>query len=114
MLIDFEELPRSAMEHFKGGEKTTYARMYNDELNRIMKVTLEPGASIGLHRHETNSEIVFIISGRGQMITEGETEELRAGICSYCPAGSEHTLINTGEDELILFAVVSEQIETAD
>lgn len=114
MLIDFEELPRVANAQFKGGEKTVFARTYNDELNRIMKVTLEPGASIGLHRHETSSEIAFIVSGKGQMITDGQTEELRAGMCSYCPAGSEHTLINTGEDELVLFAVVPQQIETAD
>lgn len=114
MRIDFEELPRFAMECYNGGEKITYTRMYNDELNSIMKVTLEPGASIGLHHHETSSEILFIISGKGRVVTNGETEELRAGICSYCPAGSEHTIINTGEDELILFTVIPEQIETAD
>ena len=106
MLIDFEEIPRTAIENFRGGEKTTFARMYNDERNRIMKVTLEVGASIGLHTHDTSSEIVFIVSGKGRMITNGEPEELRAGMCSYCPKGSEHTLINVGEDELILFAVV--------
>lgn len=106
MLIDFEELPRSVNEHFKGGEGVTNIRACTDGLNRIMKVTLEVGASIGLHKHEDSSETVFIVSGKGRMITNGEAEELRAGMCSYCPKGSEHTLINAGEDELVLFAVV--------
>ena len=106
MHIDFEELPRTSNEHFKGGDGVTNIRAFNDEINRIMKVTLERGSSIGLHKHENNSEIVFIISGKGKMITNGQAEELRAGMFSYCPMGSEHTLINIGEDELILFAVI--------
>ena len=64
MRIDFEELPRTSNEHFKGGDGVTNIRAFNDEINRIMKVTLERGSSIGLHKHENNSEIVFIISGK--------------------------------------------------
>lgn len=106
MLIDFEELPRTVNERFKGGEGKVNIRAFADDNARIMKVTIEPNSSIGLHKHEDNSEIVFIVSGRGRMVTDGAAEELRAGMCSYCPRGSEHTLINAGEDELVLFAVI--------
>lgn len=110
MLFEYDKIDEIRMPHFKGGEKEAIAKMYNDDLNRIMLGRLEPGASIGLHTHETNSEIVYIISGRGIVIMDGEIEELYPGICHYCPKGHTHTMINNREDEdLVIFAVIPEQ-----
>lgn len=50
---EYEEFP-----NFKGGEKSLYAKMFHDEKNRIIYGKLIPGASIGVHTHETNSEII--------------------------------------------------------
>ncbi len=108
MLIDFDKIVHSTIENFRGGEKNTRMAMYTDDVNRIMKVTLRPGASIGLHRHTTSSEIIFVITGSGVMTCDGVEEELRSGLCSYCPIGSEHTLRNSGQDELVFYAVVPE------
>lgn len=110
MLIDFDKIIHTTIEGFRGGEKNTRMAVYTDNTNRIMKVTLRPGASIGLHRHTTSSEIVFVITGTGIMTCDGEEEQLRAGLCSYCPLGSEHTLRNEGEDELVFYAIVPEHI----
>ena len=52
---EYEEFP-----NFKGGEKSLYAKMFHDEKNRIIYGKLIPGASIGVHTHETNSEIIYI------------------------------------------------------
>ena len=110
MLFEYDKIPETVIPNFKGGEKEAIAKMYSDGLNRIMLGRLKPGASIGLHTHETNSEIVYIISGRGIVIIDGETEELYPGICHYCPKGHTHTIINNREDEdLVIFAVVPEQ-----
>ncbi len=110
MLFEYDKIPETVIPNFKGGEKEAIAKMYSDGLNRIMLGRLKPGASIGLHTHETNSEIVYIISGRGIVIIDGETEELYPGICHYCPKGHTHTMINNREDEdLVIFAVVPEQ-----
>lgn len=110
MIIDFDTIIHSTIEGFRGGEKNTRLGMYADSANRIMKVTLRPGASIGLHKHTTSSEIIFIITGAGVMTCDGVEERLRAGLCSYCPMGSEHTLRNEGQDELVFYAVVSEHV----
>lgn len=110
MLFEYDKIPETIIPNFKGGEKEAIAKMYSDGLNRIMLGRLKPGASIGLHTHETNSEIVYIISGRGIVIIDDETEELYPGICHYCPKGHTHTMINNREDEdLVIFAVVPEQ-----
>ena len=65
MLIDFDRIPETLLPHFYGGEGTARAKMHADGLNRITVGTLVPGASIGLHTHETNSEIVYILRGTG-------------------------------------------------
>lgn len=111
MLIDFDKAAHSTIENFRGGEKDTRMAVYTDHENRIMKASLCPGASIGLHKHTTSSEIIFVIAGSGVMTCDGVEENLRAGLCSYCPIGSEHTLRNTGRDELVFYAVVPEHAE---
>ena len=109
MRIDFEQLDETIIPQFYGGEKETVARMYADAHNKIMLGHLEPGASIGLHAHQTSSEMIYILSGSGTALCDGVTEAMQPGCCHYCPKGHTHSLINTGSEPLLFFAVVSEQ-----
>ncbi len=109
MILDFETIPEQELVHFYGGEKTYYARISNDGKNKIMRGRLIPGASIGLHTHETTSETIFYISGSGTAICDGTPERVYAGICHHCPKGSAHTVINDGDEDLVFYAVVPEQ-----
>ena len=83
--------------------------MYTDERNKIIRGRLIPGASVGGHKHETGSEIVFVLSGEATAFTDGEEERLSAGQCHYCPKGHSHTLRNDGPEDFVFFAVVVEQ-----
>ena len=112
MLIGFDKTPETLLPHFYGGEGTARAKMHADGLNRIMVGTLVPGASIGLHTHETNSEIVYILRGTGTAWIDGGTESLRPGVCHYCPKGHRHGMINDGTEDLVLFTVVPEHEPT--
>ena len=103
MLIDFSDIEEKPLEHFKGGEGTFFARMFTDPKVKIMRGRLEHGASIGLHTHEGNSEIVFILEGKGKMLCDGRYEELSAGSCTYCPEGHDHSLINDSKGDLIFY-----------
>lgn len=75
-MIDFSKMDETPLHNFKGGEGDTMARMYVDDLNRIMKSRLAPGCSIGLHTHDTSSEIIFILSGTGTALLDGQEEIL--------------------------------------
>jgi len=101
---DFKDIP-----NFKGGEGVFRAAIVSDEMNKILKAILPPASSVGLHTHDTSSEIIFILSGSGKTVCDGKTESVTAGDCLYCKKGSAHTLINDGEDDLIFYAVVPEQ-----
>lgn len=108
MKLDFNSMEEQELKNFKGGEKSVFARMYFDGKTRIMIGRMEKGASIGMHTHETSSETVFVLSGTGTMIYDGETETLEKGTCSFCPIGHTHSLMNNAEEPLIFAAVVPE------
>lgn len=109
MIINFETMDETVIPHFKGGEKELAAQMYVDELGKIMHGRLIPGATIGLHTHETNSEIIFILAGEGKTVYDDGEERVKPGMCHYCPKGHAHALINDGATDLEFYAVVPEQ-----
>ena len=106
MIIKFDEIKEKELQAFHGGEGALIANMFVDEKNKILRGKLIPGASVGVHRHVPSSEIIFILSGKGKSICDGKEELLFAGDCHYCPKGSEHCLINVGEEDLLFYAVV--------
>lgn len=109
MIIDFNKLDTTVIKNFYGGEKDTVAKMFSDNINRIMQGKLEPGASIGFHKHETSSEIIYILQGKAKVIYDDGEEQLEAGMCHYCPKGHSHSFINNGNEALITFAIVLQQ-----
>ena len=109
MIIDFQTIEETVIPQFKGGEKEFAVKMHTDSLNKIMRGRLIPGASIGLHTHETGSEIIYILQGRGKVLYDCVYEPVESGLCHYCPKGHSHSLINDSDADLIFFAVVPEQ-----
>ena len=106
MKLDFNAIPEQVIPHFKGGEKEIAARMFWDGSTRIMRARLDPGATIGLHRHEDNREIIYVLSGHGTAMCDGVPEPLGPGDCHFCPEGHEHQLVNDGAEPLVFLAVV--------
>ena len=109
MIIDFDQMPAVTIPHLNDGEGAVSAKMYRDPANKVMVSRLPAGASIGMHPHETSSEINYVLSGTGRAVCDGAEEGLRPGSCQYCPKGSSHCIINTGAEDLVLFTVVPEQ-----
>ncbi len=109
MIIDFNTMESSVIPNFKGGEKELTAKMFWDGTNRILHGVLAPGASIGEHTHENNSEILFLLKGEGTIIQDGAPSPLLPGQCTYCAKGHSHSLKNTGNTDLEFYAVVPNQ-----
>lgn len=109
MIIDFSQIPYAEFPKFFNGEKTLLSKNVVDDKNKIMSGLLVPGASIGLHTHQTNSEILFVTKGKGKVLYDGVYEVVSEGICHYCPKGHSHSLINDSDSDLTYFAVVTQQ-----
>lgn len=109
MVYDLKNETAQIFDNFKGGQKSLKAKMHFDGVNRILHGVLESGATIGIHTHETNSEIIYILNGSGKVLFDGKYESVSQGMCHYCPKGHSHSLINDSDSELEFFAVVPEQ-----
>ncbi len=108
MIIDFQKIDAQFIEKFKGGNGILETRNFVDEQNKIMLSQLKPGANSGYHRHEGNSEIVYILSGVGHFEYDDTQESVKAGDVHYCPMGHAHAMYNDGEEDLVYLAIVPE------
>ncbi len=82
--------------------------MYMDEHEKIIFTSIHPGGSIGKHIQKIGNDINYVLSGSGKAICDGEEEILYPGVCHICKKGSEHSIENTGEEDLVLLTVVVE------
>ena len=69
MKINKEQLEEKILPKFKEGEGQYIMRAYDDDDNKLMFGTLEPGCSIGYHTHTNNSETMYILSGVATYVT---------------------------------------------
>lgn len=109
MRIDFNEINEVTVPGMNGGTGEMSARMHMSERGKIIPCRIHPGGSIGAHRHETSDDINYVLSGTGVATCDGVEEPLSAGVCHVCPKGSEHAIVNTGDDDLCLLTVVVER-----
>lgn len=108
MVIDFDKIAEVHQMNFKGGQGLLDTRNYVDEKVKIMYSTLRPGATTGLHTHEGNCEIVYVISGEATFHYDDTVETVRVGQCHYCPMGHSHYMENQTDHDLVYFAIVVE------
>ncbi len=71
-----------------------------------------PGGMVPPHKHASEEEVMYFISGTGQFITADETIDLEPGIVIYNPPGAEHKIINTGDEVLRFVWIYSPQLES--
>lgn len=109
MLVDFNEIKEITMPGMNKGTGTMTAKMYMDEQGKIIPCAIHAGGSIGLHKHETSDDINYVLSGYGKAVCDGQEEELLPGTCHICKKGSERSIANTGNDDLVLLTVVVER-----
>ncbi len=76
MILNFDTIEEQIIPNFKGGEKEFRTHMYTDEACKIMRASLEPGAAIGVHTHEADCEMIFMLKGTGVVLYDGGTETL--------------------------------------
>lgn len=107
MILDFNTMAASAIPHFKGGEGEALVRKFDDpRMGAVVYITLPVGASIGLHTHTGNCEVVYVLSGSGTCIDDDATYPLTSGMCHYCPEGHTHSIRNTGSEPLVLLGIL--------
>ena len=106
MRIDFNDKDSMTFPGMNNGIGMMSARMYNDDSYRIIPTSIHPGGSIGPHKQESGDDMNYIISGNGKAFCDSAEEALKPGVMHICPKGSVHSIINTGEEDLVMLTIV--------
>ncbi len=77
-----------------------------DKCSMFAKVTIPPGASIGTHFHNGNTETYHILQGEALYNNNGEEIKITAGTTTFCPDGEQHGIENIGSDDLVFMALI--------
>jgi len=59
--------------------------------------TLNPGASVPVHRHERAEQVLHFLSGRGSVSIAGHEVEANPGTTVHVPKGVDHGIANAGD-----------------
>jgi len=94
-----------------GAGVTEITHMFRKEdlpvLSRLFAViALEPGASIGLHRHVGEDEVYYVIRGEGTLVDGGVRSCLSPGDAHLVKSGETHGIENAGNERLEFVAVI--------
>lgn len=66
-----------------------------------------PGSAPSGHVHPAEEELIYILSGRGELVTPAGTVELAPGTAIYVPVGLHHSTVSHGPEPLELVSVFS-------
>jgi mannose-6-phosphate isomerase-like protein (cupin superfamily) len=72
------------------------------------ELTIPPGAGIGLHEHANEDEIFIIQRGAGVVTDNGKDVEIAAGDTIVTGKGGSHAVMNTGNEDLVITAIIVE------
>lgn len=109
MLVDFNKIKEQTVANMNGGTGELSVKMFVGENGKIIPCRIYAGGSIGLHRHPTSDDINYVVSGTGKAICDGIEERLTEGCVHICKKGSEHSIINDGNDDLVMITIVVER-----
>ena len=99
-------------EHMAGGnghviiKEILDAEQLNGKCGLYAQVTLEPGCAIGYHEHHNESETYYIISGKGIYSDNGKLRMVQPGDVTFTPDGMGHGLTNSGDEDLVIMALI--------
>jgi quercetin dioxygenase-like cupin family protein len=64
-------------------------------------IRVAPGDKVRpAHSHPHSEEVIYVMSGSGRVLVEGEVASVRAGSTVLFPRGAVHMLHNTGPEEM--------------
>lgn len=73
--------------------------IFTGQHTQLVLMSLKPGEEIGMEIHEIVDQFLRFESGEGRVIIDGSGYEVKDGDAVVIPAGSQHNVINTSNNE---------------
>jgi mannose-6-phosphate isomerase-like protein (cupin superfamily) len=91
------------------GNITRELLIEGDELKNQAKVfaklSVPVGGSVGLHEHNKDYEVYYILSGKGEVLDGDKIVQVNEGDVVYA-INTKHYIENIGDEELVFLAVI--------
>jgi mannose-6-phosphate isomerase-like protein (cupin superfamily) len=84
------------------------------ERSHLVLMSIPASEEIGSEVHPDTDQILFVLDGEGRAVVDGRTSEVEEGDVVFVPAGTEHNLVNTEDDEDLKVATVYSPPEYAE
>ena len=85
-----------------------------DELEMCAEFIISPGQSVGMHTHDKNMDIFYVLSGELTAVDhEGREETVYPGDMILTGGGECHALCNNSDQEGVILVIVSPNREKA-
>ena len=88
-------------------EKMGKATLFESERILVGLNSFEPGQEHALHAHAGMDKVYQVVEGSGVFLLEDREVAMSAGIVLVAPEGVPHGIRNTGEDRLVVLAILA-------
>jgi len=75
------------------------------EKGNVVFLYYPPGTRNELHSHDDLETIYYIAQGEGEITIGNETEQVKRGDVLFTPLNTQHQVVNTGKETLIILEV---------
>ena len=110
MITRKDQQKHSIRESMRGGKAyvqfTDLSAQLPDRTRVFSILTLIPGASIGFHIHEGETELFYFMEGRGVAQDDEAFCDVSAGDSMATFSGHGHGVENTGDTDLVILACI--------
>lgn len=87
------------------GNITRELLIEGDELKNKAKVFAKLSVPVGLHEHNKDYEVYYILSGKGEVLDGDKIVQVNEGDVVYA-INTKHYIENIGDEELVFLAVI--------
>jgi quercetin dioxygenase-like cupin family protein len=88
-------------------EKMGKATLFESSRILVGLNSFEPGQEHKLHAHEGMDKVYQVLTGRGVFLLEGDEIAMEPGVMLVAPEGVPHGVRNTGDERLVLLAILA-------
>ncbi len=105
--MDHPETLRPEEHAVFNSEKMGKATLFASERILVGLNSFEAGQEHKLHAHEGMDKVYQVLTGRGVFLLEGRELQMEPGIMLVAPSGVPHGIRNTGEERLVVLAILA-------
>lgn len=115
MIIKNETKRQEIKQNMRGGHgdieisHIAESEILGENCRLFSQITVKPGDSIGEHQHLGEREIFYFVQGNGIVVDDGKKIEIGPGDVMVTPDQSSHSVINTGDSDLVFMALILKQ-----